>query len=224
MADELSPRQGCGAPRRHDAGRSSGGSRPVSCPLGALEAAGVSRLTRLTRSVPRSRPPRRPPPRPDPNAVHRQPRRDRGANHADLLAAGHSCGRAGHRRTRSARPARRRARSWPRQRRPARTRSTPGFGFLAESARLRRGRDRGRAFAGSARRRRRSARMGDKAAARRLAVTSRRPGPPRLRRRRPVRRGALRGRAADRAAGPRQAGGRRRRQGHADRARHGSAG
>ena len=180
----------------------------------------MSHLTRLTRSVPR-RPPRTAT-KPDPNAVHRQPRRDRDANHADLLAAGHSCGRAGHRRTRSARPARRQRRRGGGGR-CGRRRTPPRLRVPRRVGGVRRGRDRGRDPLG------RPAAGGDPPDGRQGRRTpprreSRRPGPPRLRRRRPVGRGTHRGRAADRAAGPRQARSRWRREGHADRAGRGSAG
>ena len=94
-----------------------------------------------------------------------------------------------------------------------RRRPPSGLRLPGRERRLRRGRD-AAGIAGSARRRRPSAPWATRprrAASRR----ARRPGRPRLRRRRPVRRGPAPRPRADRLPAAGQAGGRRRRQGHA---------
>ena len=84
-------------------------------------------------------------------------------------------------------------RSSTRPRRPERTRVHPGFRVPRRERRLRRGRRSRPGSAGSARRPRRSASMGDKAAARRLAASLGVPVLPGYDERRPVRRRAHRG-------------------------------
>ena len=162
MRDELSPSQAArgSGPRRAP---SSAGSRAVGSRRGASAGVGVSRVTRLTRSwggtgaggSTAAADPTGRPAHPDP--LHREPRRDRRAHHADLRAARDPCGRPGDRsaRTRStcstSRP------SSTRRGRRRRRRSTRASGSSPRTRTSRRPSSRP-GSAGSARRRRRSGR------------------------------------------------------------------
>ena len=175
---------------------------------------GVSQVTRLTRSVALATPTAEPAPdRPDPHAVHRQSRRDRGAHHADVRSARDPRGRPADRGPGRPRPARRR-----RGRRGGRAAGAdalhPGFGFLAENADFAEAViAAGIRWVGPPPEAIRA--MGDKAAARRLAAILGVPvvpgydGP--TSRTTPL----IAAADADRLPAARQAGRRRRRQGHA---------
>ncbi len=188
------------------------------CRRGALADAGVSRMARLTRSQ-TSRDRRAA--TADPAPLHREPRRDRGTDRADLRPARRCRDRAGDRRPRRARPARhpRGRRRRPHCRGGCRP---PWVRVPGRERRLCRGRRRRRADLGRATTRRDpgDGRQGRRPPARRIA---RGPAAPRLRRRGPVGWRPDSRRNTDRLSAAGQAVRRRRRQGDADGPRPGRA-
>ena len=210
-------RRGALEPRR---GPSSAGSRAASCRRDVLVAAGVSHLTRLARSVA--------------TASANDRRRATTIRALFIANRGEIAARisADLRATRDPgdRPRRPTARapstcstSTPSSRPRARPAPTPSIRASGSSPRTRTSPRRSRppGSAGSGRRRRRSGRWATRP---RRAGWRSRLGVPVLAGydgRGPVGRRAIDGRRADRLPAPRQAGGRRRRQGHADRARPG---
>ena len=166
MSDESAPARrpaGSGQAR----GRFSAGSRPAGCPLGALGGGGVSRMTQLARSTLPTPP--TVPPAADPDVVRREPRRDRRPDPADRRPSRDRDDRPADRRARRRRPPRRSTPSSQPRRRSVPTRSIPASGSSPRTPPSpRRSIAAGIRWVGPPPAAIRA--MGDKAAARRLAV------------------------------------------------------